>query len=75
VGDEDGVVAPGPNTRVYHPTAGETIADAIQATEDDIREVLEDVSRLEIRGELRNSEKEYVWIDDIVLGPPDGSGG
>lgn len=60
---------PQPALRVY--TAGQSINTAVEATADDIAEVLADVAGIRLRGEYRSggSSEDYGLIDHVVLEP------
>lgn len=60
---------PQPGLRVY--TAGQSINTAVEATADDIAEVLADVAGIRLRGEYRSggSSEDYGLIDHVVLEP------
>lgn len=73
--------APSDGLRVYSPTNGETIADARPATQQEIDEVLADISRILVAGELRSGGgvRDIVWIDEFkfvpAFVPEDADGG
>lgn len=61
---------PSASLRVYDPTAGEAITDAVEAKREDIEEVLADIAKLEVKGELRAGRFDSVYLDDVRLIPP-----
>lgn len=67
-------LAPG-DLQAYNTSRGETIADAVPATEEQVREVLSNISRLEIRAEYAGSETDWVNIDLVRIDPPALPGG
>lgn len=60
---------PNPSLRVY--TAGEGIGTAVEATAEQIAEVLADVAGLRLRGEYRagGGGGDFGWIDHVLLEP------
>lgn len=63
---------PQPGLRVYN--AGSSINTAVEATADDIAEVLADVAGIRLRGEYRSggSSEDYGLIDHVLLEPGPG---
>lgn len=62
------VLAPSPELRVYDPSLGQAITDALPATQADIDEVLSDISRWEVRAELRGGYRDNVLLDNFTVG-------
>lgn len=60
---------PQPGLRVY--TAGDGIGTAVEATEEQIAEVLADIAGIRLRGEYRSGgdSEDYGWIDHVLLEP------
>ena len=60
-------LVPNPSLRVY--TAGEGIGTAVEATEEQIAEVLADVAGIRLRGEHRSGPADFTRIDHVLLVP------
>lgn len=60
-------LVPQPSLRVY--VSGQGVGSAVEATAQDIEEVLADVASIRIRGEYRNGGGDYGNLDHVLLKP------
>lgn len=64
-------LTPGPDMWVYNPSMGESQSGARPATQEDILEVLSNISRLRIKAEFMSGAVDWVFVDDVRMIPPE----